>query len=255
MKGDLMGQVKVSIITVCLNSNRTINKTIASVLSQSYRNLEYLIIDGGSKDGTTETIKSYNVDFQKSGVPYRWISEPDRGIYDAMNKGIAMATGEIIGIINSDDWYESDAVENVIMNYEESIDIYHGFLRTIKNEKEKQVFVTNSNELKNGVMIEHPTCFVKKASYEKIGRFNLDYKIASDLDFMLRALKANLKFKKIDAVLANFRMGGESSTNLNVIIETLKIKLKYGIIDKKQYIRSRISVGLLKAKEMILRGS
>jgi glycosyltransferase involved in cell wall biosynthesis len=254
MEAGLMGHVKVSIITVCLNSKRTIKQTIESVLDQSYRNLEYLVMDGGSKDGTAEILKSYNDDFKKSGVPYRWVSEPDRGIYDAMNKGIAMATGELIGIINSDDWYERDAVENVIRSYEEDIAVYHGFLRTIRKERERQIVFTSPDELAHGVMIEHPACFVKKSAYERIGKYSLDFKLASDLDFMIKAFKSDLRFKKIDAVIANFRTDGRSFTGFDVVLETLKIQLQHGIISKKKYLVSLIGTNLNRASRVLFRG-
>ena len=106
----------ISIITVCFNSSKTIRQTIESVLNQTYTNIEYILVDGKSTDNTVAIIEEYAPQFTAKGIVYRWVSEPDAGIYDAMNKGIKLATGEWIGIINSDDWYELDACENMLIN-------------------------------------------------------------------------------------------------------------------------------------------
>lgn len=239
---------KVTIVTPSYNQGQFIEETIRSVLLQNYPNLEYIIIDGGSTDNSVEIIRKY-----EPWLAY-WVSEPDRGIYDAINKGIAMATGKIIGIINSDDWYENDAVETIIKNYDERVDVYHGFLRNIREEREKQIVMTNPNELQYGIMIEHPTCFVRKLTYEKIGQFSLEYKLAGDLDFMLRAYKANATFKQIPNVIANFRMEGKSNINYDVAIESLKIQRKYKIISRNKYIRSTITIAINRVKRILFRG-
>lgn len=126
--------IKVSIITVCFNSEKTIIDTLESVLNQSYENIEYIIIDGKSKDKTVDIIKRYENKFKEKKIEYKWISEKDSGIYEAMNKGINKSTGEVIGIINSDDWYEKNTVEKVMKEYKiKKFDMLYGNLRMIKN--------------------------------------------------------------------------------------------------------------------------
>ena len=204
----------ISIITVSYNAVKTIEETILSVLNQTYHNIEYIIIDGGSTDGTIDIIKKY-----QDRISY-WVSEPDKGIYDAMNKGIAKANGELIGIINSDDWYELDAVQNVVLEFNNTRPaIYHGGLNIVKDDI---VFYISKasikiKRLKKGMVINHPATFVCKKIYDEIGVFSTSYKIASDYDFILRAFMKGYEFKSINKVLANFRIGGVS-TNINKLL-------------------------------------
>lgn len=199
-----MTNLKVSIITVCLNSIKTIEQTICSVINQTYKNIEYIIIDGQSTDGTIDIIKKYEKHIT------RWISEPDKGIYDAMNKGISMATGEIIGIINSDDWYEQQAVEKVMEVFaNEQTDVVYGKLKIVHANG-------YMSEAKNGsleqmvyrMVIPHPTSFVKREVYEKFGTFDIQYKIVADYELYLRWYLKNVLMKQTDDVLAYFREGG-----------------------------------------------
>lgn len=240
--------ILVSIITVCYNSEKTIKKTIESVLNQTYRNIEYILVDGLSKDSTLNIIKSYEEDFIDKGISYKWISESDMGIYDAMNKGISITNGELIGIINSDDWYELNAIGNIVENYEEGVDVYHGYLRFIENEKEQMIKRTNSEQLKKGEMIEHPTCFLNRRVYEKHGKYSLEYKSASDLDFFIN-LKDNLEFKAIDVVVANFRVNGISASILG-LKETIFIRYKNGLMSKKKYL---LNIFRLELKKYLLK--
>ncbi|MDO4880112.1 MAG: glycosyltransferase family 2 protein [Capnocytophaga sp.] len=225
----------ISIITVSYNAVKTIEDTILSVINQTYPNIEYIIIDGGSTDGTLDIIKKY-----QERIAY-WVSEPDKGIYDAMNKGIAKATGELVGIINSDDWYELDAIENVLSLYEETNTpmIYHGGLNVIKEDN--AIFYTSKapikiNRLKKGMIINHPATFVPKKIYEDIGGFSTSYKIASDYDFILRAFMKGYSFKPIHNVLANFRIGGVSTSiskgSLKELHTIRKNNNTYTLLDK-----------------------
>ncbi|OAV75902.1 PGL/p-HBAD biosynthesis glycosyltransferase [Bacteroidales bacterium Barb7] len=199
----------ISIVTVSYNAVSTIEDTILSVINQTYPNIEYLIIDGGSTDGTVNVIKKY-----QDKIAY-WVSEPDKGIYDAMNKGIDKATGELIGLINSDDWYELTAVETVVKRYIEknSRGIYHADLRLTKDSKSVIKKAKKIDSIKFGMTIQHPTCFVHKSVYHKVGYFNINYRIAADYDFLLRAYLALVPYEYINSVIANMSFGGISSIN------------------------------------------
>lgn len=236
-----MNKPLISIITVCYNSEKTIKNTLDSMLKQKYDNYEYIIIDGLSTDNTINIIKEYE---KKFNGKLKYISEKDNGIYDAMNKGIALCKGELIGIINSDDWYEEIALEEVSKKYKkESLQIIYGMQRLIKNEQEYDVVLKNHNFIKER-MITHPSCFISKKIYDKYGMYNTKYNISADYEFMLRIYnKKDVEFNKIYSVLSNFRLGGESSTQQGVI-ETAKLRYDHNIISKKQYctiiIRSKI---------------
>ena len=215
----------ITIVTVVYNGVDHIQNAIESVINQTYDNIEYIIIDGVSTDGTNEIIKQYTNHISV------WISEPDGGIYDAMNKGIAMATGEWIGLLNSDDYYEKDCFEKVIKKAVEfpDIDIFHGLLRVVnKNGEVNEITGHNCNFLNKG-MIEHPTCFVKRSVYEKFGNFDIKYKSSADYDLMLRLKENGLSFFLMENILTNFTTGGMSST-LIAILEALQIRYEHKII-------------------------
>jgi glycosyltransferase involved in cell wall biosynthesis len=222
----------VSIITVSYNSSKTIEKTIKSVLNQTYDNIEYIIIDGNSSDGTKDIIKMYESKFEGR---MKWISEEDNGIYDAMNKGINMASGKWVGIINSDDWYHYDAITNVVNcdNNSSDPDVIFGNLKFIYNFGEKDYYVNidqpkNLSILENGKTIHHPSVFIKKKIYDKFGVYNTDYKLAADYELLLRFYLNNLNFKYCNANIAYFRAGGASNNALALIKEYNQIKSNYG---------------------------
>ena len=215
--------MKISIITPVYNGVKTIERTIKSVIEQNYNDFEYIVVDGMSTDGTAEIIKRY----------LRFIScyirEKDDGIYDAINKGINVSTGEIIGIINSDDWYEANCIHDVEKCFvNEKADIVYGDFNVIGEyglEKKK------AGELKGiclGMTIPHPTMFVKKAIYDHIGGYDTEYRISSDYDFALRCYMDGVRFEHIPKVLANFSLGGVSTTNVELCKkETQDIFKKY----------------------------
>lgn len=211
--------MKVSIITPSFNSDKTIEETINSVLSQTYKNIEYIIIDGGSKDKTLEIIDKYKDKIAKI------ISEPDKGIYDAMNKGIKLATGEIIGILNSDDLYFDEyVIENIVMVFQKNnIDCLWGDLVYFKYDKNKFTRIWRAGEYKLGIfktgwIPPHPTFFIKKEIYEKYGNFRLDFPVAADYELMFRFLeKYKIKGYYLPKFLVKMRVGGNSNKLKNII--------------------------------------
>ena len=186
----MLKKPKISIITVAFNSAKTIKGTIESIISQDYNNIEYLIIDGGSTDGTMDIVKSY-----AEHVKY-YVSEPDNGIYDAMNKGIKAATGDVIGILNSDDFYPNSFVlSNVAKLFQKySCDAVYGDLVYVKaNDINKikrywQAGEYSTSKIKNGWMLPHPTFFVKKKIYTRYGLYDTDLKSAADYEMILKLL-------------------------------------------------------------------
>jgi glycosyltransferase len=208
---------KISIITVAFNSAETIKDTIESIISQDYNNIEYIIIDGGSKDGTIDIAKQYS-----EYIKY-FSSESDNGIYDGMNKGIKVATGDVIGILNSDDFYpNSFVVSNVAKSFEKhSCDAVYGDLVYVKADdvakitRYWQAGEYSTSKIKNGWMLPHPTFFVKKDIYSRYGLYDTDLKSAADYEMILKLLyKHNISVYYIPMILVNMRMGGESNRSL-----------------------------------------
>jgi glycosyltransferase involved in cell wall biosynthesis len=213
--------VKISIITAVYNNKSLIAECIESVLSQSYKNIEHIIIDGGSTDGTKEIILKYQSKIAN------FVCEPDNGMYDAINKGISKATGEVIGLLHSDDLFADITIISQIAEtfLKTSADGVYGNLlyvdrsnisKIIRNWKSSPFL---RNKLNQGWMPPHPTLFLKKVVADKIGFFNTNYKIAADYDFMLRTLKTpGLKFEYIPSVITCMRVGGASNRNFKNII-------------------------------------
>lgn len=208
----------VTIITPVYNGEKHIEQTIQSVIGQTYKNIEYIVVDGGSKDRTIDIIKKYENNIS------RWISEKDKGISDAFNKGILMAKGEIIGIINADDWYEPNAVEISVKNITNA-DISYGNIQYWKDEKKDYLFTANHELLIKEMSINHPTVFVKKYLYNSYGLFNTDLKCAMDYELMLRFFKNKVKFIYIPSTISNMRLDGVSDDKWMLgVKETLEIK-------------------------------
>lgn len=203
--------MKVSVITICFNSEAVIAKTIESVLNQTYKEIEYLIVDGDSKDKTVEIAESYRERLEAEGIEYKVISEPDEGIYDAMNKGIRNATGELVGIINSGDYYEPEMIETAVSEYEkEPFDIFYADINLIKENGTVIVKHSKMDKLPTSRHWNHPTMVVKRAYYEEIGTYKCEG-IHDDFEFLLRARKKNAKIRIVSKVLANFLTGGASN--------------------------------------------
>lgn len=216
--------MKISLITVCYNSISTIEKTIVSVLRQRYGDIEYIIVDGGSYDGTVETIKKYQNNIAC------WISEPDEGIYDAMNKGLRCATGDIVAFINSDDYYVNDDIIGRIVSYfaDETIDVVAGRINCRINERmlpEKKMSC-EEEDIHVQMIYFHPAMFVRREIYEKIGMFNTKYRIAADYEWTLRAHNAGISFKQVPDICVNFSMNGISMTETyHAYLESREIAL------------------------------
>ena len=220
--------MKVTIITVCYNSESTIRDTLESVFNQNYEDIEYIIIDGLSKDNTIKIIHE-----QGEKITH-FTSEPDKGIYDAMNKGIDLANGDIIGILNSDDLYYDKEIISLIANIfqeDNNIDAVYGNLLYFETENpHKSVRYWKSisfyeDFFDDGFIIPHPTLFVRKSVYDNLGNYYPYFKISSDYEFMIRAFKVN-KFIPfyLDKVIVKMRMGGESTKNWkNILIGNVEI--------------------------------
>jgi glycosyltransferase len=213
--------MKVSIITVAFNNKIFMEHCIKSVLDQTYKNIEYIVVDGNSTDGTLEVVKRYE------GKISKWISESDSGIYDAMNKGISMATGDIIGFLNSDDVYaDKTVVEDVVDIFmKNKIDSSYGDLVYVDKDDLNKVVRRwksgnfNRETFKKGWHPPHPTFFVKRTIYDAFGGFNLKYKIGADYELMLRFLfKHRISTCYIPRVCIKMRVGGRSNRSLRNII-------------------------------------
>ena len=227
-----MQKTLVSIITVCWNSEKYIRDTIESVLNQTYKNIQYIIIDGKSTDKTLSIIDEYK---ERFGDRLTLVSEKDSGIYNAMNKGLALVKGELVGIINSDDYYELNAVEKMVEQYKlHGSGVYYGFERSLKDEKEYCIVRKNPDFLKE-TMIAHEATFISTDIYKKIGNFDENYRIVADYDLMLRIKEAEVIFFPVNAIISNFRFGGASSSR-TVWLEMFKLKHKWKIVSTPVYL-------------------
>jgi len=228
--------MKVSIITVCFNSDKYLRDTIKSVLSQDYQDIEYIIVDGASKDNTLNIIKEYEPLFNGRMT---WISESDKGLYDAMNKGIKMATGDIIGTLNSDDFFTSDNIISQVaetFNKDENLEIVYGDIHFVNPENlNKSVRYYSSSVFKPsllrlGFMPAHPSMYIKRDCFNNYGYYSLDYKIAADFDLVVRHIhthQAKCRYLKLDFV--TMRTGGESANRMLLNKETIKVCAGNGI--------------------------
>lgn len=221
--------MKISIITVVWNNKDTIKNAIDSVLEQTYKNIEYIVVDGASTDCTVEVVQSYGDKISK------FVSEPDRGLYDAMNKGIALATGDVVGILNSDDFYIDEyVIEKVVREFEEKqVDSIYADLVYVKPENiEKVVRCYDSShfapeKFAYGWMPAHPTFFVKRWIYEKYGVFRTDLKIGADFDILARFLYTHkISHSYMKEVFVKMRTGGVSTGGLKATWQIAKEQLQ-----------------------------
>jgi len=210
--------MKISVITATYNSGTTLRDTFDSVLSQTFKDIEYIVIDGKSKDNTIEIIKEYEPKF--NGRMY-WISELDKGIYDAMNKGIAIATGDVIGILNSDDFYSNKDILKIVAEKVNDVDAVYGDIHYVNDDDlTKCVRYYSSKKFRRwkmrlGFMPAHPSFYCRRSVYSRYGLFDTDFKVAADFEQLLRLIfinKIHIKYIPLDFV--TMRMGGASSSGL-----------------------------------------
>jgi glycosyltransferase involved in cell wall biosynthesis len=212
----------ISVITVVFNGAKTLRDTIESVILQSYENIEHIVLDGGSTDGTVEILQNYN-----HQLAY-WRSEKDGGIYDAMNKGIALATGEYIGMLNADDLFaDNEVLQSIVDKFQQtSADAVFSCLNIVDQHnlekiiRKYRVAKLNSTLLRIGVMPAHPTFYCKKSCYQQAGLYKTDYKIAADFEMLARlCLKQQISWAFLNKVTVTMRAGGVSTRGLKASIK------------------------------------
>ncbi|ANQ47865.1 glycosyltransferase [Flammeovirga sp. MY04] len=217
--------MKISIITASYNNKKTLQQTISSVLAQDYNNIEYIIVDGGSLDGTVQMVQSYGK------YIHQFISEPDNGIYDALNKGVKMATGDVVGFMHSDDFFASNTIISEIVKtfQKNNVDAVYGDLHYV-SEKDPNKIVRNwvsssfsEDKLKRGWMPPHPTLYIKNDCYKKFGLYNTKLRIAADYELILRYFGKNrITSAYLPKTIVKMRMGGASNNGLKAIKKKMK---------------------------------
>jgi len=201
------GMPLISVITVVYNGEAHLEQTIQSVLCQSWSNLEYVIVDGGSTDGTLDIIRKYEDRID------HWISEPDNGIYDAMNKGLDLVSGDLIAFLNSGDWYNPSVLEKVAGEYLRKNDgdqVIAGKWTLLFEDLDLEIHVSPSLKFSLGIPISHPAMFVPRNVYEKFGKFDLQYRYGADFDMLVRFYLRGVRFHFIDTIILNYRTQGVS---------------------------------------------
>lgn len=220
--------MKVSIITVAFNSGRTLAHTLRSVMSQTYSNIEYVVIDGGSTDDSIDIIREWEPRFNGR---LKWASEKDKGIYDAMNKGILMATGDVIGILNSDDFFTSDdIVERFVPAFQDaSIDAIYGDIHFVRDSNLNKCVRYYSSRLfhprwlRFGFMPAHPSFYARRQVFDRAGLYKTDYLIGSDYEMMVRLFRTfHIKAKYLPMDFVTMRIGGLSTRNLRSRYQLIK---------------------------------
>lgn len=251
--------MKISIITVCYNSAATLEDAIISVLAQSYPDIEHIIVDGGSTDGTSSILKNYE------GRVAKIVSEPDEGIYDAMNKGINLSTGDAIGVLNSDDFYVSnDVIENLVNAFTKEADMVIGDVVFVDrlNVKKRLRYVSGSGFvpwlLRFGWMPPHPATFIRRNVYETFGYYKTDFAIAADYEFFVRTLMVGrMRTVHTSKVLVTMRDGGASTggfkSTLIISHEILRALRKNRIYSNPLLVWSRLPLKLIRQKLFALR--
>lgn len=223
--------MKITLITATYNSAKTLRDTIESVLSQTYPDIEYIVVDGSSTDNTMEIVRAYEPKF---GGRMKWISEKDGGIYDAMNKGIRLATGDVVGILNSDDFFTSnDVLEKVVAGFTDDTDAVYGDIHFVNSDNLHRCVRYYSSKIfkrslmKMGFMPAHPSFYCRKSCFEKYGYYKTDYKIAADFDLLLRFIYVNricIKYLPLDVV--TMRLGGASTDGWKSRVTTMNEHLR-----------------------------
>ena len=236
--------MKISIITITYNSAKTLPRALESVRSQTYGDIEHIIIDGASTDGTKELIINYQLSIINSQSPkVRWVSEPDGGIYDALNKGIRMATGDVIGFLHSDDvLYSPDSIGQIAAAFESTkADVVYGDLQYCNGDKVTRRWRSNAfkpSSLKFGWMPPHPTLYVRRKVYEQVGEYDSWFRISADYDMILRIFTAGYKTHYIPQVLVSMETGGASNRDAKARLS--KTQEDYFVLKK-----NHVGAGLL----------
>ncbi|MBP3778539.1 MAG: glycosyltransferase [Prevotella sp.] len=235
--------MKLSIITATYNSERTLRDTMESILSQTFQDFEYIIVDGASKDATLDIIREYEPRFQGR---IRYLSEPDKGIYDAMNKGFAMATGDVIGILNSDDFFTSDDVLQTVVDgfAGEYVDAVYADIHYVNTDDLTKCVRYYSSSvfrpwmMRFGMIPAHPSFYCRKAVYDQYGSFDTTYRIAADFEILLRLIfihRIRIRYVKKDFV--TMRLGGASTTGYGswslIMKEHLQIMKQHGVVTNR----------------------
>ena len=235
--------MKLSIITATYNSERTLRDTMESILSQTFQDFEYIIVDGASKDATLDIIREYEPRFQGK---MRYVSEPDKGIYDAMNKGFAMATGDVIGILNSDDFFTSDDVLQAVVDgfAGEYVDAVYADIHYVNTDDLTKCVRYYSSSvfrpwmMRFGMIPAHPSFYCRKAVYDQYGSFDTTYRIAADFEILLRLIfihRIRTRYVKKDFV--TMRLGGASTTGYGswslIMKEHLQIMKRHGVVTNR----------------------
>lgn len=222
----------VSVITVCYNSETHIAQAMESVLAQSYGRVEYVVIDGGSTDSTMEIVRAFG---ERFGERLTWVSEPDEGIYDAMNKGIAMCSGELVGLLNSDDAYLPDAIERIVAAFRAAPDAgaVFGDVEVISQDgsplRTEVAFTPDPGSLPLRMPMCHQSLFVARRVYDELGGFDTAYRILADYEHVLRMLSAGERFVHVSGAVARFREGGACSADTaRSNAERERIRVAYG---------------------------
>ena len=225
--------MKISLITITYNSEKTLADTIQSVLNQTYSDIEYIIVDGASNDKTVSIIKQYEAQFDGR---MRWISEKDKGLYDAMNKGIRMAIGDVVGILNSDDFFTSiDVLEKISEAFiqDSQLDAVYGDVHFVNPSNLNKCVRYYSSKIfkrhlmKLGFMPAHPSFYIRKECFDKYGLYKTDYKIAADFEFLLRVIyKGKIKTQYLPIDMVTMRMGGASTSGLESHRQIMKEHLR-----------------------------
>lgn len=214
--------MKISVVTATWNSAETLRGTLDSVIGQTHRDVEHIVVDGNSTDHTRDLLAEYGPRYEASGKVLRWISEPDRGVYDAMNKGIAMATGEVIGLLNSDDFYTSANVLRRVADEVRDVDAVYADIHYVDpSDLSRCVRYYSSRDfsrqkMRLGFMPAHPSFYCRRSIYQNYGCFDLDFKVAADFEQLFRLIYIHdIAIRYIDADFVTMRIGGASTSGLS----------------------------------------
>lgn len=215
--------MKVSLITVCFRSAGVIRTALESVIAQKGVDVDYIVVDGGSDDGTVEILKEYE---SKFAGRMRWISERDEGMYDALNKGIKMAEGDVVGILNADDMLEDEnTLAFVASSFDQGIDCVYGDIRFVRGESKKTTRYYSSKRWRPwmhnwGFMPAHPSVYVRREVFDRVGGYKLGYDISADFEWMVRLLcRSRVKSRYLPRSIVTMRLGGKSTAGLKAMLK------------------------------------